>query len=776
MLRDLLYETQSFFVEHSNQRADFSACAANDPGSLQIAPTPAPTVNDACDVVDRFLKAWEANDYPTMYGLISGKSKENSQTQFAAAYQQVEKQLDTPGKSHTLDCGDAQLQGTTAAITYDMTFKTSQLGEFTDPKRTMRLVWTAQGWRVAWSTMDIFDGMAGGATLSVDYTPASRGIIYDRNGKPFVQNNQALYSFKLLTAKYPKTPDDCFAEIATLFKRKFTEVQAAYKASTGLQYGYVIGHMDQATFDAKSAELNAVCPVTSQKDTTSRVYFANGLASQTIGFVGPIPGDQANTIYAGYPPSAIVGREGIEQVYQKQLAGTSGALLTIRLPDGQLLRTIAGQQSKPSQDVKLTLDRDLQAATEQIISDAYNDAAPSWGQFSTGTAAIVMDVRTGQILAIASYPTFDVDVYNPNTSYGKDAAAMLDTITNPKGVSQRPALTNLVTSEYSAMGSVFKIVSMAAATDSGTFKPTDTYLCTGKWDGRAKFGDSLVRNDWIEIDPGFKDVGNQHGLITLTQALTSSCDAYFWEVGGTLNKRDPTLLSKYALQMGLGSAPGFTDIPNSDLPGQIPSPANIGQIASTQGRSWDIGDALNEVIGQGNVKVTPLQVARMMVAVANGGTLYKPYLVMSVGTADKTTYTAQPQAQGNININLKDLQSIQEGLCNVTQVKIWGTAQWFMWNWDFSRIMVCAKTGTAQTGTAHPNGWFAAYAGPTGKPPEIAIVALVEHGREGSETAGPIVRRMIEAYYHIPYNGWPPFFQQPYVNMANPDGSDGGRH
>ena len=749
----------------------FSACAPDSTTPGASAPTAAPVLSDACGVADQFLKAWEANDYATMYGLTSPKSKQTSQSQFTTSYQNADKQMAAPTKSHTLDFDTAQLQGTTAAITYNMAFDSPALGQFSDPKRTIRLVWSPRGWAVAWSTMDIFEGIAGGAVLSLNYTSATRGTIYDRNDKPIAQDNQLLYSAILSTQAYPKKPDDCFIEIAYLFKRKLTEVTTELKGLTGLQYTIVVGHMDQATYDARHGELDAVCKVNYTQHKT-RVYFGNGLAAQTIGYVGDIPADRADK-YPGYPAGALVGLDGLEKVYEKQLAGTSGASLTIRLPDGTLLRTIAAQPTKPAQDVKLTIDRDLQAATEQAISDAYNDAAPSWAQFSTGAAAIVMNVHTGEILAIASYPTFDVDVFNPSDDL--DRVKLINRISSKQNQYAQAATTNLVTSEYSPLGSVFKIVSMAAAADSGTFKLDQTYTCTGKWYG-ADFKDSRVfRWDWIGNDPGFADKNNRHGTITLVQALTASCDAYFFQVGGTLNQKDPALLPSYALQLGFGAKTGLPDLP--ELLGQIPSPDNIGQIASIQGRGWDIGDALNEVIGQGDVKVTPIQVGHMMVAIANGGTLWRPWVVQGVGTSGNSTYTGAPQAQGTINIQPKVLDGIKQGLCGVTMDDNLGTAHWFLRNWDFGRTAFCGKTGTAES-TAHPNGWFAAYAGPPGanKPPDIAIAVLVEHGREGSETAGPIVRRIVEAYYHIPYNAWPEFWQEQYLKMPDPTASDGGRH
>jgi penicillin-binding protein 2 len=408
----------------------------------------------------------------------------------------------------------------------------------------------------------------------------------------------------------------------------------------------------------------------------------------------------------------------------------------------------------------------LQLAVEQALSDAYNYAQPSWGQFSTGAAAIVMKPYTGEILAMANYPTFDVDTFNP-TSYLASAA----NIARITIQSERSPLRNRVSQEYSALASVMKIVSMAAAADSGVFKTNQIYTCNGIWNG-AKYGDTQgTRYDWIALDPYFKDKGNKHGDLTLIQGLAASCDAYFWEVGGQLNAKDPNLLSSYAIKMGFGNPTGITDMP--ELKGQIPSPANIAALSATEGRTWSPADALNIVIGQGDVQVTPIQVAHMMAAVANGGQFYKPYFVTSVGT----TYRAERVAQGKMEVDPKVLEAVRKGLCLVTQDPDIGTAHWFLDNWNFNKIQLCGKTGTAQTGSPYPNGWFVAYAGLPGKAPDIVIAVLVERGREGSETAGPIVRRIVESYYKIPYNPYPRFWSENYVPLADPNKvSDGVHH
>jgi penicillin-binding protein 2 len=750
-----------------------AGCAdtSSAPGGAQ-GPTAVPNLNDACKTAETFIKGWIAKDYVGMYKLISPKAQTLSQTAFAATYDAVEKELANPAKEYALSCDNATQQGTTAVISYDMSFKGAVFGAFTDAGRIMRLILTPNGWRVAWSTMDIFEGLAGGARLQLTYNPPPRGTIFDRNGKPLARDGEVLYSAKLLTRAYPGTPEDCFRVIASVFRRRYVDIVNAYKGSTGLDYGYWVGNLDADSYNALRPNIDRYCRMQWDSHTT-RVYRGNGLAAQMLGYIGQIPADKADR-YAGYPTGALVGQTGTELNYERQLAGTPGAEVVIRAPSGTLIRSIAKQDSKPAQDVRTTIDGDFQLAVEQAIADAYNYAQPNWAQFSLGAGFVVMRPDTGEILAVASYPSFDVDVFNPNTYL--PAAQLIPAIANP-AVPERSPLRNRVSLEYSALASVMKIVSMTTAADTGVFKPTSTYYCSGKWTDGTKFGDSEpFRWDWIGLDPGFKDKNNRHGELTLVQALAASCDPWFFQVGATLNQKDPTIQSDYAARMGLGRPTGITDM--EELPGQIPSPDNIAKLSQVEGRRWSVADALNVVIGQGDVKVTPLQVAHMLAGVANGGNMFRPYFVTSVGPANgQPTYTGSPTTQGQMNVAPTVLTEVRKGLCLATMDDNIGTAHWFLRDWNFNSIMLCGKTGTAQTGYAQPNGWFAAYAGPTNKPPEIVVVGLVERGREGSETAGPIVRRIVEAYYKLPYAPWPTFWQETYVPLADPNNvSDGGRH
>ncbi len=727
-------------------------------GSNQTGPTAPPSVGDAEGVAKSFLDAWVSNDYATMYGLLSPKSLLISQEGFSKTYSQLEQILKPgdKGKSYELMRDKTERQGTTAIIRYNMTFNSAPLGEFTDANRTMRLVITPHGWRVAWSTMDIFEGMAGGATLNLELTQSPRGVIYDRNGKVIAKDGTPNMAVRLLTRAYPgQRPQDCFYKLAETFRIRESDLEKSYLGFTGLDYGFTIGHLSKEDFDAHHAELDAVCKLQYVLQTT-RFYYGGGLAPQVVGFVGSIPAEEAAK-FPHYAPDALIGRQGIEQYWENQLAGDSGARLVINTSNGVQVRVVHTKDPSPSQDVTLTIDRDLQLATEQALASAFNHA--NWAQFSTGAAAIVLNVNTGEVLAMANFPSVDPDAYLRTTSFDSpDAQIAYD---------KRRALFNRATQETYALGSVFKIASMAAAANSGTFKLDQVYTDNGLWDG-TKFGDQ-IRKDWIYLDKYSKE--KNHGTLTLIQALTASCDTCFWEVGKDLYSTGKSdLLKTYANQLGLGVKTGIDAIP--EVTGYIPDPDS--KFKNTNVR-WGIGDTLNTVVGQGDVQVTPIQVARMMVSIANGGQLYQPLLVKRVGAPEQTpSYEAKPAPPDDIKLAPEVLRGIQQGLCGVTRDEKRGTAKFIFYNWTFDQISVCGKTGTAQTGSAYPNGWFAAYAGKVGAKSDIAVVVLVERSREGSETAGPIVRRIIEAYYGLPYEPWPEFWSYPYELLPDPNVSDGG--
>lgn len=711
-----------------------SAPGAAPPVLQGSTPTVALTMEQAQQAAGDFLNAWNANDYETMYRMLHVKSRgATSRADFDGAYTRADQAMTVlpNGKSYVFT--NAIQQGTLAQIAYDMTFKTQLFGGITDAGRTLNLESTAEGWRVAWSPGDVFAEMKEGAALDVITTQPNRGNIYDRNGLALADQTNQQVTVTLLTEKYPTgNPDECFAQLARVFpQRDAATLKKVYSQFTGKPQAYDIGALSLQRFTDEKPALEKFCKLTYQS-SPARNYPQGGLAPHVVGYVGHIPAEQqAEWLAKGYSPDALIGIDGIERAWEDVLAGRGASTLVIK-KNGVVLRTLGQSPAKPPQSVYLTIDAKLQLAVQNALKEAYSSNS-AWFSTSKGGSAIVMDVHTGEILAIASYPDFNVNAFNPVTTLPNAQAQIQQWMNDPR----KPTFNRATLGLY-PLGSVFKIVSMAAGADSGKVGLDSTFVCTGVWNG-SQLGDR-TRYDWIHNEgPG------QHGLLNLRQALVGSCDPYFWHLGWTLNQADQDILPRYARQMGFGAPTGIKGV--RENAGQVPDPDTYPE---TQGKRWTGSDALDFVIGQGTLLVTPLQVVRMVAGIANGGTLYEPLLVKKTGLLSEDSFVARPIAASNMNLKPEVIDAIRESMCQVTTYRPLGTATFVFVN--FKDAVVCGKTGTAESGQAAPHAWFAAFAGRSADKPEIAVVAMIENSYEGSYMAAPIVRRIVEIYYDIRYS------------------------
>lgn len=707
--------------------------------TIAVTATPPPEVSlaEAQRVAADFLNAWMQDGYYAMYQLLTVNSRDVvTLDDFQALYQLTEKRMTLVqgGKSYSL--ANLIQQGLSADLAYDVTFQTELFGEFTDSNRILHLAITPEGWRVAWTPGDVLAEFKDGGSISVVQNTPNRGNIYDRDGQALADQNGSVVVINLMTAKFPTdNPDACYAELAHMFPKKTVEqIKTTYNRFAGRDFKFEIGQIGVETLQAERPALEAVCTIEYDSRPTRR-YVAGGVAPHVVGYVAPIPAEQVDSYVAkGYAPDALVGVDGIERYWESTLAGRGEATLNVYDGNNRLSRVLAKREPQPSQSVYLTLDRRLQEATQEALRSAFTTSV--WGPYATGGAAVVMDVRTGEILAIASYPDFNVDAFNPNTSLPNAQELIAGWFSDPR----KPLLNRAAQAELNP-GSVFKIVSMSAAADSGAFGLNQRIFCGGVWNG-TQFGDR-TRNDWLTTG---------HGSVTLKQALTGSCNVYFWNIGWKLNSIDPYLLINYAKQMGFGAPTGIVGI--AEQAGLLPDPDTH---EARTGLKWTGSDSLNTVIGQGQVQVTPLQVVRMVTAVANGGTLFQPLIVSKAGIIDEFSYEAKPVPNGNINIKPEVLAAVRESMCAVTTNPTLGTA-YFVYK-DFTGAAVCGKTGTAEIRPGdRTTAWFAAFSGKTADAPEIAIVAVVERGGEGSYVAAPIVRRIVETYFHLPITPWPAWY------------------
>ena len=357
-------------------------------------------------------------------------------------------------------------------------------------------------------------------------------------------------------------------------------------------------------------------------------------------------------------------------------------------------------------------------------------------------AAVVLEVNSGRILAMATYPTYDAAIFDPKRPNFEEGLSRI--LNDPS----RPLVNRATQGVYPA-GSVFKIVTLSAGLLSGQYGFESRYTSNGYWD---RIGENFVKRDWNWEAGG-------HGNISYKQALVESCNSCFYDMAFELNNVDSFFLPNIARGFGLGAATGLAGLPNSgEDAGIIPDPEwKINNV----GGGWVPGDAVNMGIGQGYVLVTPLQIANIMAALANGGALYQPTLIDRIGEGGGAPEERIPsQVIGQLPIGDGQLQGIREALYQVTTARK-GTATD---KFESLIVPVAGKTGTAENPSGQDHAWFAAYAPaipftlPDGTPinePEIAIAVIAENAGEGSAVAAPITRRIIELYYGLPITPYP---------------------
>ncbi len=671
-----------------------------------------------------FLDAWQNGDFTLMYSLISAGSKQ------AIAYGAFESLYVASHNEMTLERlsyrpNAMQPDPDNANITvldYTATFDTTILGEFTDANRSLYLVFEPEScaWRVAWSAGAIFAEMETGGLLRLTPSVPRRASIYDRNGEPLaVQADGGMVPVSIIPGRVVDLPA-CLNTLSAALEQPLEQVQNRVSAFRADWLGEV-GTLEPELYLAWESILTRDCGASFDSRST-RQYPNGDLAPHIIGSVGFLNEEQITASGAvGFTIDSILGRGGIESSADEYLRGKPGGLLEVALPSGQQLRVIAESRPQPSQSVYLTLDGDLQRYTLETFERWHEPYAST----SDGGAVVVLDVNTGAVLAMVSYPTYDANLFAPFPPMGRAAAA--------EQIAELPddiQLNRATQAAYPA-GSTMKVITSIAAADSGVYELEQRYTCSGIWQR-----DGLTQLDWL---PG------GHGTVNLRGAITRSCNPYFYEAGYTMNAEDPYLLPRYAVRMGLGDFTGLTDIAES--PGFIGDP---DWALRTQG-AWRTIDSVTMAIGQGFVEVTPLQMARVYAAIANGGTLYRPQLVESVRLLDAVGYTMEPEAMAHVNVDAEIMALVQAGMCNVTTTQA-GTAT-FQFNYsEFEELQeligVCGKTGTATDQTPDPgppHAWFIGYA--PRENPEIVVAAIVENSDDGSAVAAPIVRDVMQYYF-----------------------------
>jgi len=442
-----------------------------------------------------------------------------------------------------------------------------------------------------------------------------------------------------------------------------------------------------------------------------RDYIFSPSSAHILGYMGEIGVDDLKKeIYSDCKTGDFIGKYGIERDREHWLRGKRGGQQVEVNATGQVVRVLNTVDAIPGHNIVLSIDQALQQTAEQLLVDQAG-------------AAVAVDPSTGQILAMVSTPSFDQNAFISGMSHETWNALISDPM--------HPLENKAIQGEYPP-ASTYKIIAAAAALEEGVIDANTSFFCPGF----LKFGNRSYRC--------WKKWG--HGDVDILKALSESCDVYFYKVGQELGV---DRLAWYARAFGLGERTGI-DL-DHEGGGLVPT---AQWKKKRVGVSWQKGETLSVVIGQGFNLTTPLQMAMVAATVGNGGIRYRPKIVKTIRTAGgEVVFESTPEVVGRLPVSEKTLQLVREGLFKVVNDRH-GTA----WRSRLDGIVMCGKTGTAQVvgrrdddadgdGEGDPikdHAWFVAYA--PGEDPRIAVAVIVEHGEHGSSAAAPVAAEMIRFY------------------------------
>ncbi|MCD8087659.1 MAG: penicillin-binding protein [Oscillospiraceae bacterium] len=450
-------------------------------------------------------------------------------------------------------------------------------------------------------------------------------------------------------------------------------------------------------------------------------------AAHILGYTGLMTEEEYETYSElGYKLNATVGKSGVEKAFEELLHGTDGTATVTRTSEGIVTSTVYTEEPEPGNHVYLTIDIELQAVAESALAsyieetnaerEAENAAAEQAGKdddiqdFITGGAVVAIDVNTGEPLCIVSYPTYSL-------------STLMEDYSDLLADSSSPLFNRALSGTY-APGSTFKPLVALAGLASGGISVGTEFTCTGIYDKYA--------------DQGYSpSCTGSHGALTVSKALTYSCNVFFFSVGDTIGI---SAIDEYAALMGLGETTG---IELDEASGAVASPDYKAQVyAGTTEASWYAGDTLQTSIGQSVTGVTPIQMARYAAALANSGTGYNCSILKSVSSYDysESIYEREPSVYSTVDVDDTIWNAIQEGMYGVAN-EYGGTA--YSAFHDFTPT-VAAKTGTTQSGTSVNDAFFICYA--PYDDPEIAVVVAVENGAYGANLT-TIAKEVLEYYF-----------------------------
>lgn len=549
---------------------------------------------------------------------------------------------------------------------------------------------------------EYYAGLADGNRIRIIPAVAPRGTFYDRNGQLLVTNRPG-FTVSLLPLTSP-IKEEVIERLSALVHVPVEDIKAKIAGHSGFD---PIRIKTDVTPDIVSIieEQKELYPGVMIENTPIRDYVLKQEGAHTFGYVSEINDEELKEKKAdGYKSGDIIGKFGLEKIYDKYVRGEDGGDQVEVDVSGKPVKRLGRKVPVPGDDLVLTIDKDLQTAAEKAVDDRLAAIHAS------AAAAVVMNPQTGEVLAMVSRPAFDPNLFAHGIS-SKDWAKLNN---NPF----HPMDNKTISGEYPP-GSTFKIVTGTAALTEGKVAPEEKIFDSG--------------HHWI-IPKGNAE-GEALGWINFQEALAHSDNVYFYEMG---NRLGIDLLEKYARMFGLGQRTGI------DLPYEAK-----GLVANREYKKknfedgdWYLSETFDAAIGQGFNLVTPLQAAMVMGEIAADGKRYKPHLVSRIQTQDGDVIKEfQPELLSELQVPANVIRLVQEGLHDVTK---FGTAASTFRGFP---VDIAGKTGTAENSQGRDHGWFVAY-GPFDNP-NIVVAVIVEQGGFGSQSAVPIGREILEAAFHV---------------------------
>lgn len=470
------------------------------------------------------------------------------------------------------------------------------------------------------------------------------------------------------------------------------------------------------------------------KESSIRTYPYGNLASHVLGRIGQIEENELKGNEDKYDQNDIIGKSGIESVFEKYLKGTNGVKQIDMNVDGTTTNEYISKEAISGSNVVLTIDAKLQAVTEEALKNNINKIASGGFGKAYGAdagAAVVLNIKSGEVLAMASYPD-----YNPSDFINGINSSTWNYYINGN---TKPLENKAISAMYSP-GSTYKMATAIAGLETGAITPTERINDTGVY---KKYNSEW--KCWI-----YSSYGYGHGRFNVSQAIQHSCNYFFYEVGDRIGI---DTLAKYSYYLGLGHKTGV------ELTGEISGVLASTKIAEQEHRVWNPGETISAAIGQSYNTFTPLQMAKYVAMIANRGKKLDVTVVKSIINSDgsevpRDEYEAYVNEKlgiteddgEDLTFNPDNINAILEGMRGVTS-ESGGTAYSTFANFD---IEVGGKTGSAQTGIeGHTNAWFVGFA--PFDDPEIAVVVFVRNGEHGSYTA-EVARDIMAQYFGMNVN------------------------